>query len=72
MAEEKEKNDAPKYPLGLSATVPVLNVKPSKEPVCTIVGGFDFEVEYDYRGDKNFYVALAMHDLRKRWSALWR
>ena len=65
VAEEKEKNDAPKYPLGLSATVPVLNVKPSKEPVCTIVGGFDFEVEYDYRGDKNFYVALAMHDLRR-------
>ena len=33
--------------------------------MCTIDGGFDFEVEYDYRGTKKFYVALAMHDLRR-------
>ncbi|PST45789.1 sugar ABC transporter [Bifidobacterium callitrichos] len=53
------------YPTGLNETVPLLAVRPSKEPVCTIDDGFDFEVEYDYRGDKDFYVALALHDIRR-------
>ena len=57
--------DEPAYPLGLNETVPILNVKPTGDPVCTIDGGFDFEVEYDYRGTKKFYVALAMQDLRR-------
>lgn len=57
--------DEPAYPLGLNETVPILNVKPTGDPVCTIDGGFNFEVEYDYRGTKKFYVALAMHDLRR-------
>lgn len=72
LRREKKKDDTadneettPKYPVGLSDVVPLLNVTPSHEPVCTIDEGFDFEVEYDYRGDKNFYVALAMHDLRR-------
>ncbi|KFJ07045.1 ABC transporter, ATP-binding protein [Bifidobacterium thermophilum] len=64
-AGENGGEDQPEHPLGLSDTVPVLAVRPTREPLCTIDGGFDFEVEYDYRGDKPFYVALALHDLRR-------
>ena len=63
--DAKEEVERHEYPLGLSDIVPVLNVKPSGEPVCTADNGFDFEVEYDYRGDKTFYVALAMNDLQR-------
>ena len=31
--------DEPAYPLGLNETVPILNVKPTGDPVCTIDGG---------------------------------
>lgn len=64
-AGENGVENKPEHPLGLSDTVPVLTVRPTHEPLCTIDGGFDFEVEYDYRGDKPFYVALALHDLRR-------
>ena len=58
-------DDEPKHPLGLNDTVPVLTVTPTHDSLCSISGGFDFMVEYDYRGDKPFYVALALHDLRR-------
>ncbi|MGO5363047.1 MULTISPECIES: ABC transporter ATP-binding protein [unclassified Bifidobacterium] len=71
--EKKEKknssnndgDDEPKHPLGLNDTVPVLTVTPTHDSLCSISGGFDFMVEYDYRGNKPFYVALALHDLRR-------
>ncbi len=65
--EKADKRDKPEseYPLGLNETVPVLKVRPSGEPICTLEEGFNFEVEYDYRGDENFYVALAMNDIQR-------
>ena len=64
--KDNHKDDkSQEYALGLNEIVPVLNVKPSKEPVCSLETGFDFEVEYDYRGDEKFYIALAMHDLQR-------
>lgn len=71
--EKKEKknsgnndgDDELKHPLGLNDTVPVLTVTPTHDSLCSISGGFDFMVEYDYRGNKPFYVALALHDLRR-------
>ncbi|MCH9276642.1 ABC transporter ATP-binding protein [Bifidobacterium amazonense] len=63
--DDKKKDEEPKYPTGLNETVPLLTVRPSKEPVCDMEHGFDFEVEYDYRGDKDFYVAFSLNDIRR-------
>lgn len=59
------KQENGKYPTGLNELVPTLAVRPTQEPVCTIDSGFDFEVEYDYRGDKDFYMALSLNDIRR-------
>lgn len=63
---QTQETDKPEHPIGLSDTVPTLSVRPTGNPVCTFDSGFDFTVEYDYRGNKDFfYVALALHDLRR-------
>lgn len=64
---EKAENEkeVEEYPTGLSETVPVLNVRATGEPVCSLNEPFRFEVEYDYRGSEDFYVALALHDMRR-------
>lgn len=64
-SKHDDKEDIQEYALGLNETVPVLNVRPSRDPVCTLEEGFYFEVEYDYRGNGKFYVALAMNDLQR-------
>lgn len=60
--DEEERNE---YPTGLSDEVPLLRVIPTKEPVCSLDSGFEFTVEYEYNGAEPFYVALALHDMRR-------
>ena len=53
------------YPTGLSSVVPLLQVTPLDEPVCSLDSGFEFSVEYEYNGSESFYIALALHDMRR-------
>ncbi|NMM95087.1 ABC transporter ATP-binding protein [Bifidobacterium oedipodis] len=53
------------YATGLNETVPVLHVVPTGEPICSLTEGFDFTVEYDYHGNKPFYVAISLNDIRR-------
>ena len=53
------------YPTGLSETVPRLRVSPVSSLAITEDEPFVFDVEYDYRGDEEFYLAIAMHDVKR-------
>jgi ABC-2 type transport system ATP-binding protein len=62
--EHNEEED--EYPTGLSARVPVLNVRPAGSPASLIDGDFAFDVEYEFNEEGTpFYMALAMHDMQR-------
>lgn len=62
----QEETKEPQYATGLSERVPVLMVRPLREPSCTIDQSFEFEVEYEFdEKGTPFYVALAMHDMQR-------
>lgn len=53
------------YPTGLSEIVPVLRVNPVSSLAVTEDKPFVFDIEYEYRGVEDFYLAIAMHDLKR-------
>ncbi|KFI46045.1 ABC-2 type transport system ATP-binding protein [Bifidobacterium bohemicum] len=66
---QSEKKDAERkkgeYPDGLNEHCPLLQVKPISNQICKSSDTFHFEVEYDYSEQNEFYLALALHDLRR-------
>ncbi|WEV58852.1 polysaccharide ABC transporter ATP-binding protein [Bifidobacterium sp. ESL0728] len=65
-AEKKEieqKNG--QYADGLNSRCPVLKVKPLSGQICKSSDTFRFEVEYDFNEPEDFYLAIALHDLRR-------
>ncbi len=65
----KTKGDTEKkgseYPDGLNERCPLLRVTPLSSPLCTSSDTFRFKVEYEFNEDTDFYLALALHDLRR-------
>ena len=55
----------PEYPSGLSARVPRLKVWPVSPQVCKYDEPFRFDVEYEFNEHQNFYLAIAMHDVKR-------
>lgn len=53
------------YPLGLNARCPVLRTTAVSSPVCDGTKPFVFDVEYQYDEPGDFYLAIALHDLRR-------
>ena len=60
-----KEQDSDQFDTGLSETVPVLNVAPVSSPVTDGSTPFIFDVNYDYRGTEDFYLAIAMHDIKR-------
>ena len=54
-----------KYAVGLSDMVPVFRVNPVSDLVCTTDSVFRFNVEYEYNGDDNYYIVVALQDLQR-------
>lgn len=64
-AKRKDRHEEKKYPNGLNARCPLLRTIPVSSPVCTIDKPFVFDVEYQFDEDTEFYLAVAVHDLRR-------
>lgn len=62
--EEKEKSEE-KFPTGLNERVPLLKINPLSGQMLTRDDSFKFDVEYDFREDKDFYLAIALHDINR-------
>lgn len=54
-----------RYPNGLNERCPVLRTIPVSSPVCTLDEPFVFDVEYEFNETTEFYLAVAVHDLRR-------
>lgn len=51
---------------GLSDLVPMLKVRPISSPVCTAISDpFKFEVEYDFNGLQEHFIALSLLDIKR-------
>lgn len=59
-------NDKPnEYPTGLNERVPMLRVNALSPQICTCDDVFRFEVEYQYDEPGSYYLAIAMHDIKR-------
>ena len=59
------KKDEKKYPNGLNERCPVLKTIAVSPQVCTSSEPFKFDVEYQFDEDTDFYLAVAVHDIRR-------
>ena len=59
------KKDKKKYPNGLNERCPVLKTIAVSPQVCTSSEPFKFDVEYQFDEDTDFYLAVAVHDIRR-------
>ncbi|RSX44014.1 ABC transporter ATP-binding protein [Bifidobacterium castoris] len=58
-------NDPNAYPNGLNARCPLLRTYAISSPMCTTSDRFRFAVEYQYDEPEDFYIAIAMNDIRR-------
>ncbi|MGO5463252.1 ABC transporter ATP-binding protein [Bifidobacterium animalis] len=65
--QERERiaNNPDAYPSGLNARCPLLRTYAVSSPVCTTSERFRFAVEYQYDEPGDFYIAIAMNDIRR-------
>ena len=65
--QERERiaNNPDAYPNGLNARCPLLRTYAVSSPVCTTSERFRFAVEYHYDEPGDFYIAIAMNDIRR-------
>ena len=63
--EPEESPTSEAFETGLNEMVPHLKVVPVSPLVSDGSQPFVFDVEYDYRGNDDFYLAIAMHDLKR-------
>lgn len=62
---DEEKKDDDGYAEGLNSRCPILRINPQTSLVCKSSDTFKFDVEYDFNEDTDFYLAIALHDLRR-------
>lgn len=53
------------FEMGLSAIVPTLKINPISPVVTDGISPFVFDVEYDYRDERVFYLSFSMFDIRR-------
>ena len=61
-AKAKERGE---YPNGLNARCPILRTYAVSDSMCKAEGKFKFAVEYQYDEPGDFYLAIALHDIRR-------
>lgn len=62
---EQGKADAPVFPNGLNARVPILRTYPIGSPLIDGTQPFRFGVEYQFDEPGDFYIAVALHDMSR-------
>ena len=53
------------FETGLSAIVPTLKINPISTAVTDGTSPFVFDIEYDYRDEKDFYLSFSMFDVKR-------
>ncbi|TCD54031.1 ATP-binding cassette domain-containing protein [Alloscardovia theropitheci] len=64
-ATERQRAENGGYPNGLNEKCPILRTTAVSSPLLTSNESFKFEVEYQYDEPGDFYLAIAVHDLRR-------
>lgn len=64
-SKEKEKEDESRFPIGLNKRVPKLRIIPTCPLICTSSDKFTFDVEYEFNEPTVFYLAIALHDIKR-------
>ena len=64
-AEQQRREDRGGYANGLNAQCPILRTVAVSSPVCSGTEPFIFDVEYQYDEPGDFYLAIALHDVRR-------
>ena len=64
-SKEKEKKDESRFPIGLNKRVPKLRIIPTCPLICTSSDKFTFDVEYEFNEPAVFYLAIALHDIKR-------
>lgn len=64
-SKEKEKKDESRFPIGLNKRVPKLRIIPTCPLICTSSDKFTFDVEYEFNEPTVFYLAIALHDIKR-------
>lgn len=64
-SKEKEKKDESRFPVGLNKRVPKLRIIPTCPLICTSSDKFTFDVEYEFNEPTVFYLAIALHDIKR-------
>lgn len=62
---DTDNDKADEYPTGLNARVPMLRINALSKQILTCDDTFQFEVEYQYDESNSYYLAIAMHDIRR-------
>lgn len=64
-SKEKEKKDESRFPIGLNKRVPKIRIIPTCPLICTSSDKFTFDVEYEFNEPTVFYLAIALHDIKR-------
>lgn len=64
-AERKRQEERGGYPNGLNERCPLLKTTAISPKVCSSADTFKFDVEYQYDEPGDFYLAIALHDIRR-------
>ena len=64
-SKEKEKKDESRFPIGLNKRVPKLRIIQTCPLICTSSDKFTFDVEYEFNEPTVFYLAIALHDIKR-------
>ncbi len=62
---DTDNDKADEYPTGLNARVPMLRINALSKQILTCDDTFQFEVEYQYDESNSYYLAIAMHDIKR-------
>lgn len=64
-SKEKEKKNESRFPVGLNKRVPKLRIIPTCPLICTSSDKFTFDIEYEFNEPTEFYLAIALHDIKR-------
>ena len=64
-SKEKEKRNESRFPVGLNKRVPKLRIIPTCPLICTSSDKFTFDIEYEFNEPTEFYLAIALHDIKR-------
>ena len=62
---KEENKDEDTYPVGLNERVPQLRIIPRSPLLIDSSESFKFDIEYEFNEDKDFYLAIALHDIKR-------